>query len=137
MQYPAKYKSQICADEKGGRKISTAAAFNSPIAGVLFAIEVLLADVSSAAFIPLIISAASGALLSKIILKEGITLSFSLQQPFDYHNVPFYILLGIIAGLVSVYYARVFTWAEARIHQVENIWVRAATGGLPPVFRQL
>ena len=126
-----------------GASAGIAAAFNSPIAGVLFAIEVLLADVSSAAFIPLIISAASGALLSKIILKEGITLSFSLQQPFDYHNVPYYILLGIIAGLVSVYYTRVFSWAEARIHQVESIWVRAATGGLllfiilllfPPLF---
>lgn len=126
-----------------GASAGIAAAFNSPIAGVLFAIEVLLADVSSAAFIPLIISAASGALLSKIILKEGITLSFSLQQPFNYHNVPFYILLGIICGLISLYYTRVFSWAESRIHSVENRWVRAFTGGLmlffilllfPPLF---
>jgi len=126
-----------------GASAGIAAAFNSPIAGVLFAIEVLLADISSAAFIPLIISAASGALLSKVILKEGITLSFSLQQPFNYHNVPYYILLGIFAGLISLYYAKVFTWTESRIHQVENRWVRAATGGLllfvllllfPPLF---
>lgn len=126
-----------------GASAGIAAAFNSPIAGVLFAIEVLLADVSSAAFIPLIISAASGALLSKIILKEGITLSFSLQQPFNYHNVPYYVLLGILAGLISIYYTRIFSWTESRIHRVENRWVRAATGGLflfvililfPPLF---
>lgn len=126
-----------------GASAGIAAAFNSPIAGVLFAIEVLLADVSSAAFIPLIISAASGALLSKIILEEGIILSFSLQQPFDYHNVPWYILLGLFAGLISLYYTRMFTWMEARMHRVENPWVRAATGGLllfvilllfPPLF---
>ncbi len=126
-----------------GASAGIAAAFNAPIAGVLFAIEVLLADVTSAAFIPLIISAASGALLSNIILKEGIVLSFSLQQPFDHHNVPWYILLGILAGLISLYYTRVFTWAEHRVHQAGNLWTRAIIGGLmlfvilllfPPLF---
>lgn len=126
-----------------GASAGIAAAFNSPIAGVLFAIEVLLADVSSAAFIPLIISAASGALVSRIILAEGITLSFSLQQPFNYHNVPWYILLGLLAGLISLFYTRAFSWTETKIHRVENPWTRAVTGGLlmfvivilfPPLF---
>ena len=88
------------------------ATFNAPIAGVLFALEVLLVDISISAFTPLIISAATGALISKIVLQDDILLSFSLQMPFNYNNVPQYILLGIFAGLISVYHSRTFSKIE-------------------------
>ena len=96
------------------------ATFNAPIAGVLFALEVLLIDISISAFIPLIIAAATGTLISKIILQDEILLSFQLQQPFDYNNVPFYILLGLLAGIVSVYHARTFTKIESLFHLSPN-----------------
>jgi len=89
-----------------------AAAFNAPIAGVLFAIEVLLVDVSIAAFTPIMIAAATGALVSAIVLKENILLSFNKQQVFDYINIPFYILLGLIIGFITIYYARWFQKIE-------------------------
>jgi CIC family chloride channel protein len=93
------------------------AAFNAPIAGVLFAIEVLLVDVSISAFTPIMIAAATGALVSEIVLDETILLSFKQQQIFDYHNIPFYILLGICTGLIAVYYSRNF-------QRVEHFFVR-------------
>ncbi|HQW70130.1 MAG TPA: chloride channel protein, partial [Flavobacterium sp.] len=88
------------------------AAFNAPIAGVLFAIEVVLMDVTISAFIPIMISAATGALISTIVLNEDVLLSFKKQQVFDYHNIPYYILLGVLAGLVSVFHARNFRKVE-------------------------
>jgi CIC family chloride channel protein len=88
------------------------AAFNAPIAGVLFAIEVLLVDVSISAFTPIMISAATGALVSAILLDETILLSFKQQQTFNFHNIPFYVLLGILTGFIAVYYARNFQRVE-------------------------
>lgn len=88
------------------------AAFNAPIAGVLFAIEVLLVDVSISAFTPIMIAAATGALVSKIALDETILLSFKQQQSFDYNNIPYYILLGICTGFIAVYYSRNFQRVE-------------------------
>jgi len=88
------------------------AAFNAPIAGVLFAIEVLLVDVSISAFTPIMISAATGALVSAIVLDETILLSFKKQEVFNYHNIPFYVLLGVLTGFIAVYYARNFQKVE-------------------------
>lgn len=107
------------------------AAFNAPIAGVLFALEVLLIDISISAFTPLIISAATGALISKIILQDDILLSFHLQQPFNYNNVPFYILLGFLAGLISVYHSRAFTKIENVFSKSpDKTYLNAAIGGI-------
>ncbi|WP_395064469.1 chloride channel protein [Flavobacterium sp.] len=97
------------------------AAFNAPIAGVLFAVEVILTDVSISAFIPIIISGATGALVSKVILSQDVILSFKNVQEFNYHNTPYYIVLGILAGLVSVYHARNF-------RKVEHFFGKLKTG---------
>ncbi len=121
-----------------------AAAFNAPIAGVLFTMEVLLADVGITAFIPLMLAAASGALMSAAILNESILLSFKQMAKFEIGNVPFYILLGVLTGLIAVYHARVFnrieTWFE---HWKIGVYQKAMIGAtllavlilvFPPLF---
>lgn len=105
------------------------AAFNAPIAGVLFAIEVVLTDVSISAFIPIIISAATGALISKISLSSDTILNFDQTLKFDYHNTPFYILLGILAGLASIYHARNFQKVEKFFGTFRNKGYRRALFG--------
>jgi CIC family chloride channel protein len=127
-----------------GAAAGIAGAFNTPIAGVLFALEVLLVEANISAFIPILIAAATGGLCSKIILHEDILLSFKLQQPFDYHNVPFYMLLGILTGACSYYYAKAFITTETFFKRFENKRIiKALIGGaglfvlilfIPPLF---
>jgi len=129
--YHLTYKDRVLL-LASGVSAGIAAAFNSPIAGVLFALEVILADVSISAFIPLIIAAAAGALCSKVILKEGILLSFHGIKPFNYYFTPFYAVLGVLAGLVSVYYVRTFTYIEKIFKPSDkaNVYRKAIIGGL-------
>ncbi len=105
------------------------AAFNAPIAGVLFAIEVVLTDASISAFIPIIISAATGALVSTIVLSRDVLLNFEQIQTFDYKNTPFYILLGILAGFASIYHARNFQKVEKFFGKFKNTGYRKAIFG--------
>jgi chloride channel protein, CIC family len=127
-----------------GAAAGISAVFNAPIAGVIFAIEVLLAETVVSYFIPLIISSVTGALCSKIILQESSLFNFVLKQTFNYENVPFYILLGVCAGFISLYYARTFKSVEKKLQgaKINNYGKALVSGALlmviyfvfPPLF---
>ncbi|MFQ3575025.1 MAG: chloride channel protein [Cytophagales bacterium] len=89
-----------------GASAGIAAAFNAPVAGMVFSVELLLNTISVSTFLPLIIASVSGAIFSQVLMEKEIIFSFDLKQPFDYHNVVFYILLGVCCGFIALFYTR-------------------------------
>lgn len=127
-----------------GATSGIAAAFNAPIAGVMFAFEILLTGVVFSDFIPLILAAVCGSLLSKIILQEEVLFHFESRQAFNYYNVPFYIFLGLLCALYARYYIVISQKIEHFIAGLKwSVLRKAITGGLvvsvlcvlmPPLF---
>lgn len=106
-----------------------ASSFNAPIAGMLFAAEVFLVDISLASIVPVMLSAATGALLSRIVLKESILLQFEMQEAFRSENLPFYILLGFLAGFTSLWFSSSFNKISGWLQGFRQPYLRAIFAG--------
>ncbi len=124
-----------------GAASGIAAVFNSPIAGVIFAVEVLLTEISIPIFIPLLISTATSIIVSKALYKGQ--LFYLVTNDWYYNAIPFYILLGGLCGLLSVYMTRTTLKLESFFGKRQNIYVKALVGGsclgmliflFPPLF---
>ncbi len=113
-----------------GSTAAMAAIFKAPIAAIVFAVEVLMLDLTTAAILPLLISAATGTLLSIFFLGENVMLSIPFTSTYQLQNIPFYIILGIFAGFVSVYFLRMLRFIEKWMGKFKNRYIKALLGGL-------
>jgi len=82
-----------------------ASIFTTPVAAIVFALEVLMLDLTIASIIPLLVASASGAITAKILTSEDLLFNFSNNSPFDLIDLPYYLVFGIIGGLVSLYFS--------------------------------
>lgn len=103
--------------------------FKAPIAGVVFAIEVLMLDLTMTTLIPLLIAAVTGATMAYFLLGNEVLFHFEVNTPFLLGDIPFYIFLGVIAGLISLYFTRAAMRIERHFQRISNSWLRILVGG--------
>ncbi|MCQ2280293.1 MAG: chloride channel protein [Bacteroidales bacterium] len=113
-----------------GSAAAMGAIFKAPIAAVVFAIEVLMIDLTATAIVPLLIAAATGTILSLLFLGEDVMLTNAPITAFQLHNVWVYIVLGIATGLMSVYFLRTSRLVEGIFSRIKKPTAKIIIGGL-------
>lgn len=103
--------------------------FKAPIAGVIFAIEVLMLDLTMVTLIPLLIAAVTGSTIAYFLMGKDVVFSFQVDTPFIFTEIPFFILLGIFAGFVSLYFTRATMFTEKNFKKIKNPVLRIGLGG--------
>lgn len=104
--------------------------FKAPIAGLVFTLEVLMLDLTMASLIPLLISSVTAASIAYFMMGKGVLLSYVLKEPFVVNNIPYFIILGVFTGLVSLYFTRGAMYVESKFDGFGNSFRKLIIGGL-------
>ncbi len=107
-----------------GAAAGMSATFNTPIAGVILAIELLLFEFKSRSFIPLVIASTLATAVHLQLLGKGPMFSV---QALDFgipRALPFYLVLGVICGLAAVGFSRALYWTEDQFEKlpIDELW---------------
>ncbi|MFC2113238.1 chloride channel protein [Bacteroidota bacterium] len=106
------------------------AIFKAPIAAIVFALEVIMLDLTVASLVPLLVASATAAMTSYLFMGQNFLYSVDIQGTFLMKHAPYYLLLGIAAGLMSVYFTKMYMFVTGLFEKIPNIWIRLSVGGL-------
>ncbi len=121
---------------------AVAGIFKAPIAGVCFTLEVLMLDLTMASIVPLLISAATASVFTYLFTNSEAMFSFE-AVPLSLRNVPYYVLLGILCGFVSLYFTRGMVKLESFFASLNTPFKKLVVGGtmlsiliffIPPLY---
>lgn len=107
-----------------------ASLLNAPIAALVFAIEVFMLDLTVSSMIPLLIASATAAISSRLMLGEDRLFHTTIEQAFHIADVPFYIGLGVVGGLASMYFSKLYFYLQRGLERIKNQFGRAIVGGV-------
>lgn len=125
-----------------GASGAVAGIFKAPMAGILFTLEILLFNISMKSILPLLFSTVTATAVSYLFLGTDVAFA-SVVDDFSMGNIPYYILLGIFCGFVSLYFIRMTMHLEDRIKAIQNPfrrwWISALMLGVlififPPLY---
>ncbi|MBI6116323.1 chloride channel protein [Salegentibacter sp. F63223] len=104
--------------------------FKAPIAAIIFAIEVFSLDLTLISMVPLLIASVSAILTSYFFFGSDIILPFELQDNFTISEVPFYIILGVLAAGCSMYFTHIYFKIADAFKKIDSLFFRLLLGGL-------
>ncbi len=102
---------------------AVAGIFKAPLAGILFTLEILLFNISVTSVLPLLVSAVTSATVSFIFFGKSVVFTNSIEN-FNIANIPYYILLGVVCGFISLYFTRTTLAVEDRLKGIINPYKR-------------
>lgn len=111
-----------------GAAAGIAAAFNSPIAGIVFAIEILLPEFTIPAFIPLLLASATGAVVARLFYNEQ--LFFLVTEGWKLDALFYYIVLALIIGLFSIFFTKANSNIKSFFYGIQSPYKKVVLGGL-------
>jgi len=115
---------------------AVSASFNAPIAGALFALEVILRHFAVHAFAPIVIASAAGTVISRLTFGDVTEFALPAGSYLGfYQELPAFLILGLLCGLVAVVMMRTIFWADTMGTAFQNAtgmprWLRPAAAGL-------
>ncbi|HEV2289682.1 MAG TPA: chloride channel protein [Candidatus Acidoferrales bacterium] len=108
-----------------GAGAGMAATFNTPIAGVILAIELLLFEFRARSFIPLVIATTIATFVRSVLLGQHSMFSMDPNVNFDaLHGLPWYLLLGVICGFAAIGFTKFLYWTEDLFDRlpIDDLW---------------
>jgi CIC family chloride channel protein len=109
---------------------AVAGIFKAPIAGIIFTLEILMLDLTISSIVPLLISSVTAATVTYFLMGDKVLFSFTLTEAFNIRTIPWYLVLGVISGLVSLYFSKMTLFIEGRFEKIRNIFIRLLIGGI-------
>lgn len=107
-----------------------AAMFKAPIAAIIFAIEVIMLDLTMSSILPLLLASISATLVSYFLTGQNVLYSVKVVDQFELGDTLHYVALGIICGLASTHFTRMYMWLSKLFERIAKKRIRLILGAI-------